>query len=123
MGESKRRKQLLGDRYGLPNINAQVQNAWENINICITKATLNGGDYVICQCCRDDKGYHLDAINQLKQELETWECPLNVPMVIQMLPEAFKPSETKLFDGFITVWTNKPDCEIWKTFLETKLQS
>jgi len=88
MGESKRRKQVLGDNYGTADINSQVANAWETINLSIKKAKQDGNDYVICQCCRNDKGFHYDAIEKMRQELKNWQCPSNVPMLIQMFPKA-----------------------------------
>ncbi|MFN6560005.1 MAG: hypothetical protein RMY28_009375 [Nostoc sp. ChiSLP01] len=121
MGEAKRRKELLGDRYGIPDINAQVKDAWETINICVERSKRDGNDCVICQCCRNHEGYSYDAIAKIQQELKNWNCPLNVPMLIQMLPEGFKTSETKLFDGFVTVWTNDPNSEVWKHLLEQNL--
>ncbi|PHJ65025.1 hypothetical protein VF04_04375 [Nostoc linckia z7] len=121
MGESKRRKQILKENYGIPNINAQVQAAWDYIALSIDKAKSDGNDCLITQCCNNNKGFHPDAIAQVKKEIEHWECDLNIPVLIQMLPQGFRPTEIKLFDGFITVWCNCPDFYFWKALFETSV--
>jgi hypothetical protein len=122
MGESKRRKQILGDNYGIPNINEQVQAFWDYIAFSIEKARIDKADYLITQCTNNDRYFHPDAIAQVKKEIEHWKCDLHIPIIIQMLPQGFRPSETKLFDGFITVWCNSPDFEIWKVLFETDIK-
>lgn len=121
MGEAKRRKELLGENYGVPDINVQVRAAWDFINLSIAKSKRDGSDYLITQCCNNDKGFHADAIAQIKKQIENWKCGLNIPVLIQVLPEGFRPSETKLFDGFITVWCNCPEFKMWKVLLETNI--
>lgn len=121
MGEAKRRKQILGNSYGIPNIDEQIKDVWETINASIKSAKQKGYDTILCQCCRDHKGFSIEAIQRMQQQLENWQCPLNVPMLIQMLPEGFKTSESKLFDGFMTVWCNSPNNELWKALFEQKI--
>jgi hypothetical protein len=122
MGESKRRKESLGNAYGTLDVNAQVKIAQRHINAAINHAQKTAPDHLIIQCANQDKGYCLDAINSMKNKLASWVAPLDIPILIQMLPEGFISSATQLFDGYITVWTNRPNYEVWQHLLDTKLR-
>ena len=121
MGESTRRKQILGSQYGVPSIDEQVKDAWETINASIARGKLHQYETILCQCCRNHQGFSIEAIQKMQQQLESWQCPLRIPVLIQMLPQGFKTSETKLFDGFMTIWCNCPNHPFWKELFETKL--
>lgn len=121
MGEAKRRKQQLGSAYGAVNVGYQVERAWWHINSAVENAIGRNPDYLIIQCCNQDKGMHPDAITTLKRQMKTWRFPLNIPVLVQALPVGFEPSATKLFDGFITVWCNDHDHELWRHIFSTEV--
>lgn len=121
MGEARRRKQVLGESYGAADINSQIKEIWSNIDKAIELGQKEGHECILIQCCRNHKGFHPDTIREMQIQLKNWHCFLDVPILIQLLPQGFKSSEVKLYDGFITVWCNRPEFQLWKALFKAKL--
>ncbi|MEH1922253.1 MULTISPECIES: hypothetical protein [unclassified Nostoc] len=121
MGESKRRKAILGNHYGLPNIFNEVQSMWTQINFSLKRVKDSDSGCLLVQCSNNDRGFHQDTIAQIQKEIENWKCDLDIPILIQVLPRGVQNSGTKLFDGFVTLWCNCPEFELWREIFESEL--
>jgi len=114
MGGAKRRK--LSGYYGITDINKQLEVARNHIKEALASAEKCRISYLYILCCNNEHGFNYDTIRQMQEELRSQEIKIKIPTLIQMLPSGFKSSETKLFDGYVTVWCNSVEDPIWDKF-------